>query len=258
MIKKFVLQNDHSLHLNTSNFRVEEFIGNGNTIQISNDAMLTNNLPLYNPVTSNYYNITLQGEIITSGTLHFHGDIYQEGILKPSSNNPSIYIDGNFNNNGEIRPNSYNDEIILYVNGNIENNGVWNSYYTELNGTTDQQVAIADTSASIDGLRIKSARSGTSYQWLFNGYPLSNGGNFSYVNTSEMRKNNVNSSAFGVYKCEIDSSGTTIYSRTITINDSVTTGIKDNNSAIPSDFSLSQNYPNPFNPTTTIRYGLPT
>jgi len=35
------------------------------------------------------------------------------------------------------------------------------------------------------------------------------------------------------------------------------TGIADEGSAIPTEFSISQNYPNPFNPVTSIRYGLP-
>jgi hypothetical protein len=35
------------------------------------------------------------------------------------------------------------------------------------------------------------------------------------------------------------------------------TGINNNNSNIPVEYSLNQNYPNPFNPTTTIEYALP-
>ncbi len=37
----------------------------------------------------------------------------------------------------------------------------------------------------------------------------------------------------------------------------VTTGIKDQLSSLPKNYSLSQNYPNPFNPTTAIDYQLP-
>jgi len=36
------------------------------------------------------------------------------------------------------------------------------------------------------------------------------------------------------------------------------TDVKQNNSKIPKDFSISQNYPNPFNPSTAIDYALPT
>ncbi|HAX49409.1 MAG TPA: T9SS type A sorting domain-containing protein [Ignavibacteria bacterium] len=36
-----------------------------------------------------------------------------------------------------------------------------------------------------------------------------------------------------------------------------TVGINNNNSGIPSAFSLSQNYPNPFNPVTNINFSLP-
>ena len=34
-------------------------------------------------------------------------------------------------------------------------------------------------------------------------------------------------------------------------------GINNNNTGIPSDYSLSQNYPNPFNPVTNINFSLP-
>lgn len=37
---------------------------------------------------------------------------------------------------------------------------------------------------------------------------------------------------------------------------SLVVGIKDENSDVPSEFSLSQNYPNPFNPETVINYQL--
>jgi hypothetical protein len=33
--------------------------------------------------------------------------------------------------------------------------------------------------------------------------------------------------------------------------------ITDNQSSLPSNFTLNQNYPNPFNPTTVISYDLP-
>ncbi len=36
-----------------------------------------------------------------------------------------------------------------------------------------------------------------------------------------------------------------------------TTGVSENNSLIPAEYSLLQNYPNPFNPSTTIRFAIP-
>ncbi|HRJ05608.1 MAG TPA: T9SS type A sorting domain-containing protein, partial [Ignavibacteria bacterium] len=35
------------------------------------------------------------------------------------------------------------------------------------------------------------------------------------------------------------------------------TGINQNGTSIPENFSLSQNYPNPFNPVTNIKFNLP-
>jgi hypothetical protein len=46
-----------------------------------------------------------------------------------------------------------------------------------------------------------------------------------------------------------------IYRRSL--SEIVPTDIKNNQSNLPSDFTLQQNYPNPFNPTTTITYSVP-
>ncbi|HKJ80529.1 MAG TPA: FG-GAP-like repeat-containing protein [Ignavibacteriaceae bacterium] len=53
------------------------------------------------------------------------------------------------------------------------------------------------------------------------------------------------------------SQDTLIRDKYITITSS-TTGIGNNPSQIPDQFSLAQNYPNPFNPTTKIKYSIPT
>ena len=37
----------------------------------------------------------------------------------------------------------------------------------------------------------------------------------------------------------------------------LSTGVGEENSTVPSSFSLSQNYPNPFNPTTIIKFSVP-
>jgi hypothetical protein len=37
----------------------------------------------------------------------------------------------------------------------------------------------------------------------------------------------------------------------------VSTGVQDQSTGIPQEYSLQQNYPNPFNPSTSISYQLP-
>lgn len=54
---------------------------------------------------------------------------------------------------------------------------------------------------------------------------------------------------------QIDNDGTFTYSKTISIDLTTITSIKDE--GIPTVYSLSQNYPNPFNPSTVIKFGLP-
>lgn len=69
---------------------------------------------------------------------------------------------------------------------------------------------------------------------------------------------NGNSALFAWADSRTKGEGYSIYARQFTLDE--LTEVKDgpeNETAVPSEFSLSQNYPNPFNPVTTIEYSLP-
>lgn len=259
-VRKFVLQNNDALYLESgSRLEVDSLIGNGNNLFVHGHSYLSSalNNPGLVPVFSN---LILNGEVNIVSDVNFTGNTINSGILKIKDTTNFSYqatFEGNFRNLGSIRPNNMGYKLWFEITGNLENSGLWQSGAVELKSASNQHVGISDSSAGINELKIHAMRTGTTYQWLRNGIPLSNGGNITGATSPVLVFQTATPGDNGIYKCQIDSSGTTIYSREVTIDNNIT-GInnpKDKpKTQIPDQFSLSQNYPNPFNPGTMIEF----
>jgi photosystem II stability/assembly factor-like uncharacterized protein len=81
-------------------------------------------------------------------------------------------------------------------------------------------------------------------------YTLNGGTSWTYANTNGSTMYNI----FMLPDTRMFSVGSSAY---IFKTNTVLTGITENESEIPTSYSLDQNYPNPFNPTTTIKFSLP-
>ena len=60
-----------------------------------------------------------------------------------------------------------------------------------------------------------------------------------------------------IYQAQIIINNNSAETPVIPVTIDVRSGIDDDNSGLPRDFSLHQNYPNPFNPSTSIKFALP-
>ncbi|MBK8984196.1 MAG: T9SS type A sorting domain-containing protein [Ignavibacteria bacterium] len=73
------------------------------------------------------------------------------------------------------------------------------------------------------------------------------------------QNNNTNPNGSYILRIADNAAGDTgsLRSWTLKIDYDVITGVNNNVTSIPNEFSLSQNYPNPFNPSTKIAYTIP-
>jgi len=93
------------------------------------------------------YNAELFGEIKCNST-SFSGYTINSGTLSNFQDFHNVYFNGPLENNGII----INDPVLtvglsLYLKGDIINNGIWENWYTYLNGSYDQHITCLNDNA---------------------------------------------------------------------------------------------------------------
>jgi len=109
---------------NSSILNVDEFTGNNSYIELNNNSILTNYISAGHYSSGYYSDVTLKGDVLVNGALHFFGDVYQNGTMQPANASlPTIYVHGTFYNNGTIEANCSGDNFNFNISGNFTNNG---------------------------------------------------------------------------------------------------------------------------------------
>ncbi len=143
-IMKLVLQSVSNLYLvSGSSLAVKQLVGNGNEVKFINNSYLSGYSSLG---ANNLENVILSGNVGVNGTQYFSGNVYLRGVMYPQfSSYPTIYSEGLFENDGEVKAN--NSGYLFYFNlrGNLINNGNWKTYEANFRGNSIYYVAM-DTS----------------------------------------------------------------------------------------------------------------
>ena len=227
------------------------------TVHLDNDTlscgnyMLTANSTFYDGAilseseikgNSDFWNSTLKGNILLSGNNRFanctaDGVIENTGLMKDITFYGGIFKSYNhLINKGSIQSvklNVYND---LTNWGTIDNNSI-----VEITGNTAQHIFLLNPVES--PTYFYSDITGNSYQWMINDIDIPNQQSQSlYFSTLQLTD-------AGVYKCRVTTgTGTTLYSREITVNNITTV------SEFPEIISGFIAYPNPFTASTRLAW----
>lgn len=121
-------------------------------------------LSMYNDNETYFYNLVvdapqlqLAGSLIIYGSSVFlKSDVINNGTIRNYHNNSyTLYVPGNFTNNGTVTDNVFG--FYIYISGNLENNGVWNNYATILNGNSNQLISMTQPFAGQAFTRVAGA-----------------------------------------------------------------------------------------------------
>ena len=129
-----VMPNDTLYLKRNTIFRVNRFIGNGNAIILEGGSFLSTSLTPQWPV---YENVHLMGEVFIGSNHIYVGDIVLSGTMRPKflSFSPTIKVQGNFTNQGELAPGLNNYGLRFEVSGNFINKGPCEVYLIRFTGT---------------------------------------------------------------------------------------------------------------------------
>lgn len=161
---------------------------------------------------------TLYGTVQVGTNVSFTGDLVIEGsLMNRNSNNYTIIVQGDIQNNGSIVNNYYN--LYIHALSNISNNGIWTNNYTLLDGSVEQNVYIQNNHAIGSQLRIDANYAG-SFTWYGGGFigPLNNHPDyFTNANSAVIYFDDpIDATYFGSYYC---TNGAGTFSRSIQIMD---------------------------------------
>ena len=223
------------------NFINDGVVSRNINIEIEGTAINNN---IWQAETEVFGNVTNDGIIDSLYKFNVEGEITNNGSFNPMG---TVILTGNIFNRSDISGGSF------IVSGNIDNEGSWNSYTIQLNGTEDQIISMpTDSVLYADNVYYFTELSGTNYQWYRNGNEIPNE-NKQYLRFDFIGIEPDNAT----YYCIVDGTNSrNIIIQSLTdVNDEKDI---DNEIQLPTEYSISQNYPNPFNPSTVIEFALPT
>lgn len=132
----------------------------------------------------------LKGTVTVRYSVEFEGSLTIEDTLQNNSTGPmTVVVNGDIHNKGVIRNNPAGWVLVMDITGDITNNGLWNSNFTTLTGTSDQNIFLVDDKP-IEALVQFAAMTGTSgFEWFFQGASLIGNPDFSNTNWDPLRFN---------------------------------------------------------------------
>lgn len=130
----------------------------------------------------------------------------------------TLYIQGDFTNEGDIMNGSGYANLTIEFKGNIFHSGTWTNYENRLNGTEDQHVRLYQDLPINAKFILYSNLTGGSYQWYKNGLPIPG------ATSSNYTMDQITTAEYGTYYC----SSAQGLSRLFTINRAMDVGFTAN------------------------------